>query len=930
MNITSYALKNRALLKFLLAILLTGGIFSFYQMSKMEDPEITVIQAMVIATYPGATPYEVELEVAEPLERAILTMPSVRNVQSKSMDNLCMLTIDLEKTTQPGDLQQEWDLLRRKINDIIPSLPSGASTPVVMDNFGDVFGMFYAITFDGFSPTETMDYVTMIERRLKTIEGVGQISLYGEPVPSIDVEIDQTRIASLGILPSEILSSINNNNTTIYGGALESGNSRYSLDIGGKYQSINDIGKSILKGHQDETFKLSDIASIKPGTVSPLRSSLYYDGIQAVGLSIAMKKGFDITKVGKAVTKEIEQINLPAGIEINKVFYQPDRVNKAIHQFIGNLILSIVIVIAVLMITMGWRTGAVIGLGLLITVLGTVMILGMLNGTLQRVSLGAFIIAMGMLVDNAIVVADGILVDKRRGIKAPDVLTNTTDKTAWPLFGATVIAILAFFPIVLSPDTAGQYVRDLFIVLTVSLLLSWLLALTQIPLNMDRIIRNKKYKQQQQQSNRYEDKFRKAVTFVLTHKTVMLSGVIIMLGLSIWGFRYVPRGFFPNMVYDQLYIEYQRNDTKNNAQIESDLKEIENWLKTQEGIKHVTISMGGTPSRYNLVRTIAEPALNYGELIVDFESPKILEKSTAAIQQYLNDQFPEAYARVKRYNLMYMKYPVELMFTGPDPAVLKSLAEQAKNVMDQTDGAILVTDDLKNSVPSLYVNYNHERAAQSALSRTEVGLSLLAATDGIPVSVFYDGKHRIPIIFKTTGAELENNAVWRIIPNVDALNEETFRDIYLGLKDKGDVIEELTATVPIHQINDQILINWKEPVVRRYNGNRAIKAQCNTTEQVTAEQLRQRLVPEINQIDLPDGYTMTWQGEYEASSEAQKYLFANVPLAIVLMIGILIAFFKDYKKQLIIILCLPLDFFGIVLSCLSGGKDFGFVAIVGT
>ena len=350
------------------------------------------------------------------------------------------------------------------------------------------------------------------------------------------------------------------------------------------------------------------------------------------------------------------------GVDFQKVFFQPDRVREAINVFMVNLVESVVIVILVLMLTMGFRSGMIIGTGLVIIVLGSFVVLYLFDGTLQRVSLGSLIVAMGMLVDNAIVIVDGILVDLERGVKRPAALTNIAKKTAMPLLGATLIAILAFFPIFISPDTTGEYVRDLFIVLAVSLLLSWVLALTQIPIHADHSL---KVKPKKTNENLYDSKiyrlFRQFLSFMLWHKSMAIGVVVILLAITAFLYRYIPQGFFPDLSYTQLYIEFKMPEGTRVERVESDLAKIEDYLLSRPEVTHVTTSVGGTPARYNLVRSIAEPTMSYGELIVDYTTPEELKASMTEIQDYLTAHYPDAYVRMKRYNLMYKKYPIELM-----------------------------------------------------------------------------------------------------------------------------------------------------------------------------------------------------------------------------------------------------------------------------
>ncbi len=427
-----------------------------------------------------------------------------------------------------------------------------------------------------------------------------------------------------------------------------------------RYRTTEDIGSLLLQGHEDDQLRLRDIASVTEGYENPVRNELRYDGRRALGISISALSGTDITKIGRQVERTLERLEnerMPAGMEIHEVFFQPEKVEAALDSFLINLVESVLIVVVLLMFAMGFRSGVILGFNLLVTVLGSLMILNVFDGSLQRVSLASFVLAMGMLVDNAIVILDGIQVDMQRGIERRTALTGIGRKTAMPLLGATLIAILAFFPIFLSPDTAGIYVRDLFIVLAVSLLLSWILALTLVPVLADKRLKVKGNREGDPYGNSYYRALRSVLNWVLSHRIVSLCVGFGLVAVSLLCFRTLPQGFFPDMDYDQLYIEYKLPEGTNSTQVGEDLHAIENYLLGRSEITHVTTSIGGTPSRYNLVRSIADPSLAYGELIVDYTSPEALTASFDEIQTYLNANYPDAYVRLKRYNLMYKKFP---------------------------------------------------------------------------------------------------------------------------------------------------------------------------------------------------------------------------------------------------------------------------------
>lgn len=938
MNIGKWALDNSKLVYYLIAILMIGGVLSYKSMSKLEDPAITVKQAMVVTTYPGASAHEVELQVTEQLEQAIFSMKGVNKIDSRSSADLSILTVALHTTIPDSEIEQYWDMLRRKVSDAQKRLPEGTSTSVVIDDYGDVYGMFYALTSDGFSNQELTNYAQYIKREVQAIEGVSRVELYGSFEPTIDIAIYEDKMANLGVSPAEVIQTVKGQNKTIYSGYYESGEQRIRVSVNDRYRTVADIENLIIEGHQGDQVYLKEIAKVEQGFSSPTRNALYYDTAPAIGISISALAGTDITKVGAKVEQRLEEMKgstLPIGIDYHKVFFQPERVEESIQSFILNLVLSVVIVIVVLMFAMGIRSGVLLGMVLVVTVMGSLLFLNLFGGTLQRVSLATFILAMGMLVDNAIVIVDGILIDLGKGKPKREALTDIGKKTAMPLLGATLIAILAFFPVFLSPDTAGVYVRDLFVVLAVSLLLSWVLSLTMVPLQAKHRLKAPK-----QRGERGDSKLAKAIKATLrwglNHRITAAIIAICLVVVSAFIYPQLPQSFFPDMNYNQLYIEYKLPESNNSTRTTADLDSITKHLLDRSDVTHVTASVGATPSRYNLVRSIATPALSYGDLIVEFTDEKELVAAIPELQQYLTDNYPQAYVRVKRYNLMYSKFPIEAMFTGADPDVLRDLTKQAEAIMEANENIMLVTSDWERKVPYLEVDYNQAIARGVGLSRQDVGLSLLAATDGIPLERVYQGSDSETIVIKCIDSNgnpiesLENAPIFALMPSVGGmLSKDNLRGLMTGAISEEDILSELFATVPLSQTANSVKIEWADPVVIRHNGQRAMRAQCNTIPSVGAEDARQEIIEAIEAIPLPEGYTLSWEGEYAAKSQSLKYLFANLPLAVVLMIAILIMLFKDYRKPLIILLCTPLLFVGALFGVWVSGKAFGFVAICG-
>ncbi|MFI3239139.1 MAG: efflux RND transporter permease subunit [Bacteroidales bacterium] len=938
-NIGKWALTNSKLVYYFVAILVVGGILSYDRMSKLEDPAIKIKQAMVVTTYPGGSSYEVEQQVTDCLERAIRSMNNVDILESSSYADLSMITVNLHPTVPNGDTEQYWDILRRKVGDAQKELPQEASTSIVIDSYGDVYGMFYALTADGYSNEELADYAELVKTKVQAIEGISRVELYGVYNPVINISILEDKMANLGVSPTEVIQTIQGQTKTIYAGYYESGEQRIRVSVNDKYRNAEDLENIIIQGHQGDQMRLKDIATVTNGYADPTRNSLEFDGIPAIGISISALADTDITKLGvkvESVLADLRENRLPVGIDFHKVFFQPERVKDAIHSFILNLIISVVIVIVVLMFAMGLRSGILLGTTLVVTVLGSLLFLYLFDGTLQRVSLATFILAMGMLVDNSIVIVDGILIDLDKGRLRSKALTDIGNKTAMPLLGATLIAILAFFPIFLSPDTAGVYVRDLFVVLAVSLLLSWILSLTMVPLQAKALLKpSKKDKKESLLYRKLYSWLNSILVWCLRNRTVTVVIAILLVVISGLSYKKLPQSFFPDMNYNQLYIEYKLPESSRAERTKEDLDSIVNYLLNYDNITHVTSSLGATPSRYNLVRSIATPSISYADLIVEFKDEATLLEAIPDLQRYLNENYPQAYARVKRYNLMYSKFAIEAMFIGPDPAVLRDLTSQAMEIMERNENITLVTSDWEDKVPMLEIDYNQPMARNIGLTRQDVGLSLLASTDGIPMGSFYEGRDSKTIVIKCVDSEgnkiesLETAPIFALMPSLNGLSKETVQGVMTGAISESDLISSILSTTPLSQSTKDIKLKWEDPVVIHYNGERAMRAQANTIPGVGAEDARIQIIDEIEAIPLPNGYSLTWKGEHYATTQSLKYLFATLPLAIVLIIGILILLFKDYRKPLIIILSVPLLFVGAVFGVWVAGKAFGFVAICG-
>lgn len=932
LNLSSWGLSHQRLVLLLIVILTLGGVRAFFRMPKLEDPEIEVRQAVVVGIYPGASAHQIELELTGPLENSIRKTDHILFTQSYSYADMCYILVTQDVSIPSEELQENWMIMRNHL--AATSLPAGSQL-IVRDDFGQMSGLFYALKGEGVEPERLSAFAEMIRRELQKLDGVSHVDIYGTPQKRVNIALRQDLLSSMDITPAEVMATLSGQGATTYAGYFLSGDYRIRVGVDNRFRSVEDIRSLLLKGHEGEMFRLEDIADVTLEEERTVREEFRRDGERVLGLLISAKSGTDIVKVGASVEKTIERLQatrMPASVSCEKVFFQSDRVKDAMGSFLLNLLGSLLLVIVLLMITMNFRSGIILGITLVVTVLGTVLFLDMTDGALQRVSLGSFILAMGMLVDNAIVIVDGILVGRQKGLSRWEALTSIGQKTAIPLLGATLIAILAFLPIFLSPDVTGLYVRDMFIVLAVSLLLSWLLALVLVPILGDRWLYSQPLMPAQPQSSRPHQWLSKALEYALSNRWRAVGAMVGLLAIAGLSFSLMPRELFPDMEYDQLYMEYKLPEGTHPSRVKADLDSIGRELMAFPGVKHVTTSIGATPGRYNLVRSVALPSLSYGELIVDFESVHALDRSIDSLQRHFSAKYPDAFLKFKRYNLMFMRYPIELTFCGPDPAVLHQLADSAMIVARSLGCIDPLTTDWAPRVPVLMADYDQARGRQQGISRMEVALSLLSATDGMPLGSYYDGAVNHNIYVSTTDqqgaplSDLGNATVSSLLPNLEGAWENAD---WAGLLSGASSLR-LSQTVPLREVAGDMNLQWEDPVIPHYNGERSHSVMGHASKGYLTEEARARLASEVEQWELPDGYSIQWGGEKYATNLSISNLLRSYPLVILLMLAILLAITRRFRISILLLLSVPFIFVGIVPAILLTGSTFNFVAIVGT
>lgn len=945
MKITEFFIKRPTLFWSLMIGILLAGIFAFSRMPKLEDPAVAVKQAMVVAVYPGASAHEVELKVAQVVEDALRTLPDVRKITTECHDGQAKFTVEFQMSVPNAEVEQHFDLLRRKANDVASKLPQGCYTPVVIDDMMDVYGIFYAFTGDGYTYPELYKYAKMIRRDLLTVKGVKRVNLVGNRDEVINIILSKERIARNGVIPTQIMMALQNAGKTVSAGAYETDGDKLQLRVNEAIENEKDIEDLMFSTFDGKQLRIGDIATVERAYLEPQTYGFFVDGKPAIAICLAMQSDAIVPDVGKLVDARLAETlqRVPAGMQTEKIFFQPDKVSAAISSFMVNLVESVLIVIIALIFTMGFRSGVIIGFGLVLTIAVSFPILLTLGTTLQRISLGAFIIAMGMLVDNAIVIMDGILIDKKRGF-GPDVyLYRIGRNTALPLLGATVIAASTFLGIYLSPGSTGEYAGDLFLVLCVSLLSSWVLALVQVPMCAKQWLPKEQPKpagQEGQVMNSPVHRFvRNSISFLIGHKKSTITLAFSLLILSFYGMGKVKNLFFPDFDYSQFMVEYYLPAQSSPDRVRHDLLEMSDWLKQNPKIDRVAASMGSAPAHYCLVRPMTSGGDCYGELMVDCKDYNTVVEQIPAIRDTLRSRYPDAYIRIRKYNFsITTTHTVEARFSGPDPAVLRDLAQQAEEVMRRCRyvDPYSVQNNWKPKGKTLVADYVRRDALRSGIERSDIGNALLAATDGMTCGVINDQDQMVRINLMVRNADGSKIEDLREIPVWSSMNmhitNEDIQAVMRGTKGAEQIQDDIYKSVPLGNVTNDVHLSWDEGVVLRVNGQRAIEAECDPNpylDEATPAKVMASIQGEIEQIPLPTGYTLTWAGEGETQSESNGNLLGFLPLTFFIILLILLLLFNNWKKVLLILVCFPFVFCGITPSLLGFGQPFTFMAIIG-
>lgn len=914
--VAEVSIKNNVVTWVVTLAILLGGISAFNNLGRLEDPVFTIKEALVVTSYPGATPEQVSSEVSNKLEIALQQMPQVDYVKSTNAFGVSIITVTIKDKFNLKTLPQVWDELRRKVADTQKDLPVGVTPSLVNDSFGDVYGMLLSVTAEGYSYAELKEVVDNIRRELVLVPNVGKIVIWGEQEEAIYIEVSRAKIAQLGVGPDTILNTLQQQNKIIPAGAIKVGRDYVRINPTGSIVNLEDIKNlDILDSVSGRLFRLSDVAVITRGYREPTEKLLRHNGRQALAIGISNVPGTSVVDLGEAINSRLAELEstIPIGFELNYINYQPDDVAKSINSFLISFVEAVIIVFVVLLAFMGLRSGLLIGVILILTILATFVVMNIFDINLQRISLGALIIALGMLVDNAIVITEGILIRIQRGEHRLQAAKSVVAQNLLPLLGATVIAIMAFAAIGASKNTAGEFTSSLFYVMLISLFMSWVIAVTITPmLCHEFLLASPTHKDNNKDP--YDGLlfliYRKILVVCLKFKLLSVLSMLMILLTALYGFMQLKGSFFPASTRAQFMIHYYLPEGSDIRATSADIESIEAHLVDDERIASVSSFIGKPAPRFMLTFTPETmPTKSYGMILVELKDSAIITETIIELDAYLAVNFPDAEPKIKRFVIGPPIYSgIEVRFSGPDPVVLRGLSEQAKAIYRESGIATYIRDDWRNKVKEIRPQYSETNARLVGVSKPDFNSALAVATEGLLSGYLREGDKLIPIVAR--------------YPESERLDAENLADL--------QVFSSVTRqSVPILQIAPETSTEWANALVQKRNRKLTI---TTSAEPITGElpsDVMALIQENVEAISIPVGYSMEWGGEYESSRDAQAAIASNMPLVLLLMLFILTLLFNSIRLPLVIFLTVPFTLIGVSLGLILADLSFSFMAMLG-
>ncbi|HCE2140356.1 multidrug efflux RND transporter permease subunit VmeV [Vibrio parahaemolyticus] len=918
MNIAEYSIKNKVISWLFIVILAIGGVTSFLELGRLEDPAFTIKDAMIVATYPGATSKEVEEELTYPLEKEIRKLPYIDRITSTSSNGMSQIMVSMKMDYGPDELPQIWDEMRRKINDLQPTLPQGVQSMQIIDDFGDVYGVMLMLTGDDYDYVELKRYADHLRREIELVDGVGKVDIAGDQQEMLFVEISLDRLASLNLDMNVVSGLLNQQNNVVSAGEVMVNGESLVIRPSGTLNTVQALENLIIHGRDTgNLIRLKDVATITRSIQEKPGNMILFNGKKAINIGISFASGVNVVEVGERLSAELSSLESikPAGLDMSYFYNQAQEVDDSVKAFVISLAEAVAIVIIVLLFTMGLRSGVIIGVVLLLTVFGTFILMNYNNIELHRISLGALIIALGMLVDNAIVVVEGILVGLKKGRTKVQAAVDIVKQTQWPLLGATVIAITAFAPIGLSQDATGEFMGSLFWVLCFSLFLSWVTAITLTPFLADLLLKEEEKDTNGEDEDPYKGwlfvVFGALLKFSLRFRWMTVAAMVALLVGAVIAFGNVKQQFFPPSNTPMFYVDMWMPEGTDIRQTIKQAEKVESYIRQQDDIDFVSVSIGQGLQRFALTY---QPEKSY-EAYAQFQVRTTDRDNMFKLLHKLDDNLAKTFDE-PTFQFKLMEFgpspasKIEARITGPDPKVLRELAVQVEDILHTDPGTRNIRHDWRERTKELVPVFNESKARRLGISKEDLSSTLQMAFGGSTFGVLRDGTHTLPIMMR--------------LPEAERVDFESLQNVKIWSP-------SLQTYIPVDQIIDGVELDWSEPLIQRRDRKRTLTvlADHDVLSDDTAASLFARVQPKVMALHIPEGYEITWGGEYESSKDAQEGLFGSLPMGYLLMFIITILLFNSIKKPLVIWFTVPLSIIGVAFGLLTTNMPFSFTAFLG-
>ncbi|MEM9572954.1 MAG: efflux RND transporter permease subunit [Pseudomonadota bacterium] len=915
MNVVDIFVRRKLLSWMIILASLIGGWLAYDNMPRYEDPEFLIRTAQVVVEYPGAAPEDVAEEVVDAIETSIQSLQEVSEIRSTAYFGFAIIEVDIKHTFSktPSDLQLIWTRLRSRVADAESDLPPGAGTPIVNDDFGDVFGLYYLVTGSGFTIQELDDYAQDLRADLLGVDGVAKVVTQGEQQEAIYIELARDRAAALGVSLSTVFEALNNQNAIVSAGSFKMGAQRIVIQPTGTIDSVEAIKAVRVKiAGESDLVPLGSIASIQRGLLEPTQLISRFNGQPAIALGISIESGGNVSRIAADVRTVLAKTiaERPNGVYVDEFYHQGDAVDAAVSDFTMNVIMALLIVLVTLFLFMGWRSALVIGAILTITIAATLTVMVLTGIPIHRISLGALIIALGMLVDNAIVITEGILIGTQAGRSVLASARDVVGKTKWALLGGTIVGIIAFAPVGFAPGDTAEYTNHLFWVICISLSFSWIFAITLVPMLSDLVFQTRETASETPvRGGRGMRAYKAFLRVVLKGRWVVIGAAAAVFCVSIMAAGQIKEGFFPTATTPQIAIDYWLPEGTDIQATAIDVEAIEEQLSAYDGINAIYTNIGGSPMRYMLIFNPEIPNGAFAQLVLNIDDPEQIDSLISKIQTDLDERYPQAQARVWRFRLGPSQGSrIEAVFSGPDPAELRALAAQAEAIMIRDPDTVGIKIDWRQQTPVYEPEYDPVRGARLGVSRQTFSEALNATFSGQAVGVYREDNDLIPILTRAPASERK------------------------GIDDLS-TIQVISATtgqaVPISEVMRDADFHWRDGQLRRQDREWTIQVQADPVPTRLTTEVFQKLKPQIEAIPRAPGYTLVWDGEFGASNKANAELATTVPPGLIAMVLVVVLLFNALRQPIIIWLTVPLAMVGVVIGLITTGTALEFMAILG-